>query len=65
VQARGGRLRLSVGDDGAGGADPGRGTGLVGLSDRVQAPGGTLTVHSLAGAGARLLVDLPVEVDGD
>jgi glucose-6-phosphate-specific signal transduction histidine kinase len=36
-----------------------------GLSDRVQAPGGTLTVHSLAGAGARLLVDLPVEVDGD
>ena len=65
VQARGGRLRLSVGDDGAGGADPARGSGLVGLGDRVQAQGGTLTVHSPAGQGTRLLVALPVEVDGD
>jgi chemotaxis protein histidine kinase CheA len=31
----------------------------------VQALGGALTVHSPAGAGTRLLVDLPVEVDGD
>jgi signal transduction histidine kinase len=65
ARAQAGRLRLSVGDDGAGGADPARGSGLVGLSDRVQALGGTLTVHSPAGAGTRLLVDLPVEVDGD
>ena len=65
VRAADDRLRLSVGDDGVGGADPARGSGLVGLSDRVQALGGTLTVHSPAGQGTRLLVDLPVEVDGD
>ena len=65
VRAADGRLHLSVGDDGVGGADPARGSGLVGLSDRVQALGGTLTVHSPAGQGTRLLVDLPVEVDGD
>ena len=59
TQACGGRLRLSVADDGTGGADPARGSGLVGLSDRVQALGGTLTVHSLAGAGTTLVVDLP------
>jgi signal transduction histidine kinase len=65
VRAQAGRLRLSVGDDGVGGADPARGSGLVGLDDRVQALGGTLTVHSPAGQGTRMLVDLPVEVDGD
>jgi signal transduction histidine kinase len=65
VRAADGRLHLSVGDDGVGGADPARGSGLVGLSDRVQALGGTITVHSPAGVGTRLLVDLPVEVDGD
>jgi signal transduction histidine kinase len=36
VRARAGRLRLSVGDDGVGGADPARGSGLVGLSDRTR-----------------------------
>jgi signal transduction histidine kinase len=65
VRAADDRLRLSVGDDGVGGADPARGSGLVGLSDRVQALGGTITVHSPTGQGTRLLVDLPVEVDGD
>jgi signal transduction histidine kinase len=64
VRAADDRLRLSVGDDGVGGADPARGSGLVGLGDRVQALGGTITVHSPAGQGTRLLVDLPVEVDG-
>jgi len=65
LATRNGRLRLSVGDDGVGGADPARGSGLVGLSDRVQALAGTVSVHSPAGAGTRLLVDLPVGVDGD
>jgi signal transduction histidine kinase len=65
VRAADDRRLLSVGDDGDGGADPARGSGLVGLSDRVQALGGTITVHSPAGQGTRLLVDLPVEVDGD
>jgi len=53
-------LRLRVRDDGAGGADPTRGTGLVGLKDRVEALGGTITVHSPAGAGTSLDVELPL-----
>ena len=65
LATRNGRLLLSVRDDGVGGADPTRGSGLVGLSDRVQALGGTVSVHSPAGAGTRLLVDLPVGMDGD
>jgi signal transduction histidine kinase len=60
VEARDGHLHLSVRDDGAGGADPARGSGLVGLSDRVQALGGTITIHSPVGEGTALLVDLPV-----
>jgi signal transduction histidine kinase len=58
VQARAGLLRLAVQDDGVGGADPSRGSGLVGLSDRVQALGGTITIHSPAGQGTRLLIKL-------
>jgi len=65
VHAADGRLHLSVGDDGVGGADPQRGSGLIGLGDRVQALGGTITIHSPAGAGTTLVIDLPVEVDGD
>jgi len=65
VKARGRRLHLSVHDDGGGGADPSRGSGLVGLTDRVEALGGTITVHSPVGEGTTLLVDLPLEVDGD
>jgi signal transduction histidine kinase len=57
-------LHLSVRDDGVGGADPARGSGLVGLSDRVQALGGTITVHSPSGEGTRLQVDLPTGLDG-
>jgi signal transduction histidine kinase len=53
-------LRLTISDDGAGGADPTRGTGLVGLKDRVEALGGTLTVHSRAGEGTRVLVAVPL-----
>jgi signal transduction histidine kinase len=60
VRARAGRLRLSVGDDGVGGADPARGSGLIGLTDRVQALGGTITIHSPPSEGTTLLIDLPV-----
>jgi GAF domain-containing protein len=54
------RLRLSVRDDGIGGADPGRGSGLIGLRDRVEALGGTLAIESGAGAGTSLSATLPV-----
>ena len=56
-----GIVRLSVRDDGIGGADPTRGSGLVGLKDRVEATGGTLIVQSRPGEGTRLLVELPVD----
>jgi signal transduction histidine kinase len=61
VEARDGQLHLSVRDDGVGGADPARGSGLIGLSDRVQALGGTITIHSPVGEGTALLIDLPVD----
>jgi signal transduction histidine kinase len=51
-----GRLRLTVRDDGIGGADPANGSGLTGLTDRVEALGGTITVHSPPGEGTTLQV---------
>jgi signal transduction histidine kinase len=53
-------LHLCVRDDGAGGADLVRGSGLVGLKDRVEALGGTITVQSPAGAGTSLHAELPL-----
>jgi signal transduction histidine kinase len=61
VEARGGVLGLSVRDDGRGGADPSRGSGLIGLTDRVDALGGTIEVESVSGEGTTLLVTLPIE----
>ncbi|MGI5239804.1 sensor histidine kinase [Dactylosporangium sp. CA-139066] len=60
VEVQRNRLRLAVHDDGVGGADPKRGTGLTGLADRVEALSGTLTVDSPAGHGTRLQADLPL-----
>jgi signal transduction histidine kinase len=54
-------LRLDIGDDGVGGADPARGSGLVGLKDRVEALGGTIAITSPVGGGTSLVVKLPVE----
>jgi signal transduction histidine kinase len=61
LAARDGRLLLSVRDDGVGGADPAVGSGLVGLTDRVEALGGSIQLRSAAGAGTRITVDLPLE----
>ena len=61
AEARGGTLRLSISDDGRGGADPSRGSGLIGLTDRVDALGGTIEVESPRGAGTTLLITLPIE----
>ena len=60
VRADDGSLHLSVRDDGVGGATPGRGSGLIGLTDRVEALGGTIALHSPAGKGTSLQVDLPI-----
>jgi signal transduction histidine kinase len=57
-----GVLHISVTDDGPGGADPTRGSGLVGLRDRVEAVAGTLTINSPPGAGTTLQVQFPVDV---
>jgi signal transduction histidine kinase len=60
AEAVAGVLRLVVRDDGAGGADPAQGTGLIGLKDRVEALGGTITVASPAGGGTLVDVTLPL-----
>jgi GAF domain-containing protein len=53
-------MRLAIRDDGIGGADPGQGSGLLGLSDRIEALGGTLQVISPTN-GTTLLVEVPLE----
>ena len=53
------RLTVAVADDGIGGADPDRGSGLRGLADRVEALGGRLSVESPPGAGTRLVAEIP------
>ncbi|MEU6257159.1 histidine kinase [Streptomyces sp. NPDC047043] len=53
------RLFVEIADDGVGGADPVRGTGLRGLEDRVGALDGRLRVDSPPGAGTRLVAELP------
>jgi signal transduction histidine kinase len=63
IETTGGVLRLVVRDDGVGGADPARGSGLIGLKDRVEATGGTFTMKSRPNEGTRLLIELPVPVD--
>ncbi|WP_312034073.1 GAF domain-containing protein [Actinoplanes sp. TBRC 11911] len=55
-----GVLWLQVRDDGMGGADPERGTGLLGLTDRIQALGGTFNVHSPAGGGTTVTCKIPI-----
>lgn len=61
VATDGDSLVIAVRDDGVGGADPALGTGLTGLSDRIEAARGTLTITSSAGLGTTLLVRLPVD----
>ncbi|MGH3380216.1 MAG: AAA family ATPase [Actinoallomurus sp.] len=53
-------LRIAVRDDGAGGADFARGTGLAGLKDRMEALGGRIVLDSPRGAGTSLCAELPL-----
>ena len=57
---RDGKLLLSIRDDGVGGADPARGSGLLGLKDRAEAIGGELCLESPPGGGTSLHVALPL-----
>jgi signal transduction histidine kinase len=60
VTPRGTRLVVAVADDGAGGADRVTGSGLRGLTDRIQALGGRLVVSSPPGAGTTLRAEIPL-----
>jgi signal transduction histidine kinase len=61
VAREGERVSIEIRDDGVGGVDPSRGTGVRGLADRIEALGGSLVVSSAPGAGTtiRALVPLP------
>jgi signal transduction histidine kinase len=61
VDRRNGQAVVEVSDDGVGGADPARGSGLRGLADRVEALGGAFVVESPQGKGTRLRAEIPCE----
>ena len=60
VETRDGSLCVGVHDDGVGGADARRGSGILGLSDRVDALGGSLVVHSPPNGGTSVTALLPL-----
>ncbi len=61
LETTGRAVTLEVSDDGAGGADPARGSGLRGLADRVEALDGRLAVESPPGKGTRIRAEIPLE----
>ena len=61
LETDGSVLRVTARDDGVGGADPGRGSGLLGLIDRVHALGGRIDITSPIGSGTTLVVTLPLD----
>ncbi|MCW2686549.1 MAG: two-component system sensor kinase [Mycobacterium sp.] len=63
VDADDAHLQLAIQDDGIGGADAAKGSGLTGLTDRVEALGGTMEISSHAGDGTSLLVTIPFKVE--
>jgi signal transduction histidine kinase len=63
VEAEGPNLHLSIDDDGVGGADVGKGSGLIGLIDGVGALGGHLAISSRVGIGTSLLAEIALAVE--
>jgi signal transduction histidine kinase len=61
VQSLDGQLNVEVADDGIGGADLSRGSGLNGLADRIATLGGKLLIESGAGRGTRLAAEIPLD----
>jgi signal transduction histidine kinase len=64
VGVDGGDALIEVRDDGSGGVDPTRGSGLSGLADRASALGGTLEIDSPAGKGTTIRARIPVTARG-
>ncbi len=60
LSERAGRLMLTVADDGCGGADPARGSGLAGLAQRAAVVDGSLTITSPPGGPTRVTVEMPL-----
>jgi signal transduction histidine kinase len=60
LEVHNGTLQLSIRDDGIGGADPTQGSGIVGLTDRIEALGGKIAVTSPPGEGTSIALELPV-----
>jgi signal transduction histidine kinase len=58
------RVSVFIVDDGLGGADPRRGSGLRGLADRIEALGGRFQVESRPGEGTRLVAEIRVRASG-
>jgi signal transduction histidine kinase len=65
VHASDSAVELAVRDDGVGGADPSRGSGLIGLKDRVEALGGTMQVDGGFGKGTSILARIPIDGQRD
>ena len=61
LEVRDETLHLSIRDDGVGGADPVQGSGILGLTDRVEALGGVIAVTSPSGEGTSIVLELPVD----
>ena len=64
AETENGVVRLSISDDGVGGADPTAGSGLVGLRDRVEALGGGVSISSTPGEGTALHATIPIHPRG-
>ena len=54
------RVLVNIDDDGVGGADPARGTGIRGLIDRIETLGGTLALESRPSHGTHLAAEIPL-----
>jgi PAS domain S-box-containing protein len=61
ARVEGGILAIDVRDDGAGGARPSRGSGLVGLKDRIESLGGSIRVDSPIGEGTHVRLEIPID----
>ena len=61
LMSRGDDVVATIVDDGSGDIDPRRGTGLRGLTDRVEALGGRLTVQSSTGGGTAVMAEVPAK----